>query len=60
MVADDMYTAAGALSVGILHDKTTWVQTQMIDPTGVALSPTGRLIYSDAGANAVRELPAAS
>ena len=59
MVADDMYTAAGALSVGILHDKTTWVQTKMIDPTGLALSPAGRLIYSDAGANAVRELPAA-
>jgi len=60
MVADDMYTAAGAVSVGILHDRTTWVQTKMVDPTGLALSPTGRLIYSDAGANAVRELPSGS
>jgi NHL repeat len=59
-VADDMYTAAGAVSVGVLHDKTTWVQTRMVDPTGLALSPTGRLIYSDAGADAVRELPLGS
>ena len=60
MVPDDMYTAAGALSVGVLHNNTTWVQTRLVDPTGLALSPTGRLIYSDAGADVVRELPAGS
>ena len=60
MVPDDMYTAAGAVSIGALHNTTTWVQTRMVDPTGVALSPTGRLIYSDAGADVVRELPAGS
>ncbi len=57
--ADDMYTFAGALSVGVLHNRTSWIQTPMLDPTGLAMSPRGRLIYSDTGANVVRELPAA-
>ncbi len=56
--ADDMYTAAGAASTGTLHDRTSWVQTRMIDPTGVAVGPGDRLIFSDAAANVVRELPA--
>ena len=55
-----MYTAAGALSVGPLHDQTTWVQTRLLDPTGLALSPGGRLVYSDSEADVVRELPAAT
>jgi hypothetical protein len=56
--ADDMYLAAGALSSGgILDDKTTWVQTRMVDPTGLALSPGGRLIYADSQADVVRQLP---
>jgi hypothetical protein len=56
--ADDLYTAAGAYSVGILHNRTSWIQTRMLDPTGLAMSTSGRLIYSDSGANVVRELPA--
>ncbi len=56
--ADDMYTAAGAVSTGTLHDRTSWVQTRMIDPTGLAMTPGGRLVYSDTTANVVRELPA--
>ena len=54
---DDMYTAAGAMSTTVLHDKTTWIQTHLLDPTGLALSSGDRLIYSDAGADVVRELP---
>ena len=46
-IPDDMYTAAGALAVGPLRDQTSWVQTRLIDPTGLALSPGGRLVYSD-------------
>ncbi|MGH9028979.1 MAG: hypothetical protein ACRDV4_05130, partial [Acidimicrobiales bacterium] len=56
--ADDMYTVAGALSVGSLHNMTSWVQTRLVDPSGLVLSPGDRLIYSDAGADVVRELPA--
>jgi hypothetical protein len=56
--ADDMYTAAGAVSTGSLRQGTTWVQTRMIEPTGLAMAPGGRLVYSDTAANVVRELPA--
>jgi sugar lactone lactonase YvrE len=56
--AGNMYTAAGALSVGTLRNTTSWIQTRLLDPTGVALSPSGRLVYADGGANVVRELPA--
>jgi hypothetical protein len=55
-----MYIAAGALSVGILHNRTEWIQTHMLDPTGLALSPGGQLVYSDAQADVVRRLPAGS
>jgi len=59
-LADDMYTAAGALSTGGLHNMTTWIQTRLLDPTGLTLSPGGELIYSDTEANVVRELPTGS
>ncbi|MGP0031577.1 MAG: hypothetical protein ACLPVF_13855 [Acidimicrobiales bacterium] len=54
---DDIYILAGALSTGMLHHHTTWVQTRMSVPTGLAFSPGGQLVYSDAEANVVRELP---
>jgi hypothetical protein len=54
---DDMYTAAGAMSTTVLHNKTTWIQTHLLDPSGLVLSSGGRLIYSDAQADVVRELP---
>jgi DNA-binding beta-propeller fold protein YncE len=56
--ADDMYTAAGAISTGSLRQGTRWVQTRMSEPTGLAVAPGGRLVYSDTTANVVRELPA--
>jgi len=59
--ADAMYLAAGALSVGgINDDKTSWVQTRMIDPTGLTLSPSGQLVYADSQADVVRRLPPGS
>lgn len=58
--ADDMYIAAGALSIHQLHNRTTWIQTRMIDPTGLAMAPDGQLVYSDSGADVVRVLPAGS
>jgi len=58
--ADDMYIAAGALSTGSLANRTTWIQTRLIDPTGLTMSPGGQLVYSDTEANVVRRLPAGS
>jgi DNA-binding beta-propeller fold protein YncE len=56
--ADAMYLAAGALSSGgILDDKTSWVQTRMVDPTGLTLTPRGQLVYADRQADVVRQLP---
>jgi hypothetical protein len=55
-----MYIAAGALSIHQLHNRTTWIQTRMIDPTGLAMAPDGQLVYSDSGADVVRVLPAGS
>jgi hypothetical protein len=55
--ADAMYTAAGALSVGSLHQRTSWIETRMVDPTGLAIGADGHLIYADTGADVVRALP---
>jgi NHL repeat len=57
---DNFYTAAGALSTGPQYTKTTWIQTRMIDPTGLAMSRSGQLVYSDSAADVVRQLPADS
>ncbi len=57
--AGDMYTAAGAVSTDTLHDDTTWVQTRLLEPAGLAVSPGGTLIYCDSQADVVRQLPAA-
>ena len=53
---DDMVMVAGALSTGTLHSVTTWIRARMVDPTGLVVSPGGRLLYSDAGADVVRGL----
>ncbi len=53
----DMYTVAGALSTGTGFRRTPWVQTRRVDPSGVAGGAGGRLIYRDAGADVVRQLP---
>jgi NHL repeat len=55
---DDMYIVAGALSTGPQSQRTTWIQTRMLDPTGLVVAPGDELIYSDGGADVVRELPA--
>ena len=57
--ADAMYLAAGALSSGGIADtRTSWVETRMVDPTGLTLSPHGQLVYADSQADVVRQLPA--
>ena len=54
----DMYTVAGAMGTGSLYNRTTWIQTRMLEPAGLALSPGGELVYSDSQADVVREVPA--
>ncbi len=54
----DMYTVAGAMGTGPLYNRTIWIQTRMLEPAGLALSPGGELVYSDSQADVVRELPA--
>jgi hypothetical protein len=56
--ADNMYTVAGAMSTDVLHSRTEWIQTRMLDPAGLALTPGGQLVYSDGQADVVRRLPA--
>jgi sugar lactone lactonase YvrE len=58
LTAGDMYTVAGALEAD-LGDSTTWSGPEMLYPSGVALSPSGAVVYSDQGANVVRELSSA-
>jgi hypothetical protein len=53
-----MYTVAGAMSTDVLHSRTEWIQTRMLDPAGLALTPGGQLVYSDGQADVVRRLPA--
>ena len=57
LTVGDMYTVAGALT-GDLGDTTMWFGAQMLYPFGVAVAPNGGIVYSDQGANVVREIPA--
>ena len=56
----DMYTVAGAMGTGPLRNGTGWIQTRMLEPAGLTLSPSGALVYSDSQADVVRGLPAGS
>lgn len=55
--ADSMYTVAGAMSTDVLHSRTEWIQTRMLDPAGLALTPGGQLEFSDSQADVIRRLP---
>ena len=57
MPADALFTAAGAVPTSTAAgagNGTRWVITPMVTPTGVAVSPSGAVYYSDAGADTVR------
>jgi streptogramin lyase len=57
MTSGDLYTAAGALPVATaegLGDGTRWVVTRMGLPSGVAVSATGSVYFSDAALDALR------
>jgi hypothetical protein len=56
MTAGDLYTVAGALPVqtaGGAGDATRWVVTRMGTPTGVAITKSGSVFYSDSATGAV-------
>ncbi len=56
MTAGDLYTVAGALPVGTATGSgngTRWVITRMGTPTGVAVTESGAVAYSDAATGAV-------
>ena len=55
LTGGDMYTVAGALQSN-LGDSTAWTGPEMLYPVGIALAPSGAVVYSDQGANVVREL----
>ncbi len=55
LTGGDMYTVAGALKSD-LGGSTTWTGPQMLYPVGVAMAPDGAVVYSDQGANVVREV----
>ncbi len=57
MTGGDFYTAAGALTVTSpagLGDGTRWVLTHMGTPSGVAVSASGAVYFSDASLDDVR------
>ncbi len=55
LTAGDMYTVAGAIP-SYSGGSTTWSGPEMLYPSGVAVSRDGTVVYSDQGANVVREL----
>ncbi len=61
MAAGDMYTVAGAVPDNPQYDVTRAAAAQMVYPTGVAVSPSGGVLYfSDIGTNEVRRAVAPS
>jgi hypothetical protein len=59
MSGGSLYTLAGALTVGASSgggNGTRWILTHMDVPTGLALSNSGDLYFSDQGLNQIRQL----
>ena len=57
MTAGDLYSVAGAVPVATaagLGDGTRWVLTRMGTPSGIAVSPSGAVYYSDGSLDTVR------
>jgi hypothetical protein len=52
----NMYTVAGALTTGNGNQSTKWIDPEVLYPAGVAVASDGAVVYSDLGANVVREI----
>jgi sugar lactone lactonase YvrE len=62
MTGGDLYTVAGAIPVqnaAGAGDGTRWVLTKLGTPSGIAVSPSGAVAFSDAGLDTVRVIGAA-
>ncbi len=62
MTGGDLYTVAGAIpvqSAAGAGDGTRWVLTKLGTPSGIAVSPSGAVAFSDAGFDTVRVIGAA-
>jgi len=58
VTADDLYTLVGSVPTGPTQDQTRWVVTRVTYPSGVAVAPSGAVVFSDRGANVVRAVVA--
>jgi hypothetical protein len=59
MQGGDLYTLAGALPVSNstgLGNGTRWILTRLGDPTGITLSTSGTVLFSDRSTQLVREI----
>jgi sugar lactone lactonase YvrE len=54
--AGDLYTLVGAVPTGNNDTSTHWIVTQVTTPYGVAVAPDGDVLFSDRGADVVREV----
>jgi NHL repeat len=52
----NMYTVAGAIPTGNGNQETKWTDPEVLYPAGLAVAPNGTVMYSDLGANVVREI----
>ncbi|HUA94883.1 MAG TPA: hypothetical protein VMB82_05090 [Acidimicrobiales bacterium] len=52
----DLYTLVGAVPTGNNDTSTRWIVTQVTTPYGVAVAPDGDVLFSDRGADVVREV----
>jgi len=59
MNAGDLYTLAGAIPINTasgLGNGTHWILTHMGVPIGIAVTPSGSVVFSDRNTNQVREI----
>jgi NHL repeat len=52
----DLYTLVGAVPTGTNDTSTRWTLTEVTTPYGVAVASDGDVLYSDRGADVVREV----
>ena len=50
----DLYTLVGAIPTGATGNQTRWVLGRVTYPAGVAVAPSGAVVFTDRGANVVR------
>ena len=54
VTAGDLYTLVGAVPTGSTGNGTRWVAGRVTYPSGVAVAPSGAVVFTDRGANEVK------